>query len=135
MIYEPILFPDAEALLIDVLAEFIDADVSAIVPPDLAAGAEHVAVSRQGGISRDVVVDDATIVFESRAGGRTAAQALIQLVRAHVHALVGSTLDGVAVSRVRDVGGPAWQPDPDTRTPRFVYTASITLRGAAIEGS
>lgn len=132
---QPIVFPDAEALLIDVLAEFIDAPVGAIVPPNLDPGDEHVAVIRAGGVSRDLVVDDPTIVFEARAGGRTAAQALIQQVRAHVHALVGSTLDGVAVYRVRDVGGPAWQPDPDTRAPRFVYTASISLRGAVADGS
>lgn len=132
---EPIVFPDAETLLIDELVDILGEDVRSSVPADRVLGDRFVIVQRVGGVARDEVIDDATIGFEAWAEGRTAACDLIQLVRAHVRALVGSTIGGVPVSRVRDIGGPAWQPDPDSTHPRYVYTAAVTLKGSALVGS
>lgn len=132
---EPIVFPDAEALLIGALADALTVDTYAIAPVDRNIGDEFVVVVRVGGPNRDEVVDDATLVFEAWSAGRTSAMALAQQVRARVHALVGSMIDGVPVYRVRESAGPAWQPDPDTRHPRVVFSAQVSVRGTAESGS
>lgn len=132
---EPIVFPDAEALLLGYLADALTVDTYAIAPADREDGDEFLVVVRVGGPNRDEVVDDATLVFESWSAGRTSAMALAQQARAHVHALVGSMIDGVAVYRVRESAGPAWQPDPDTRHARVVFSAQVSLRGSVESGS
>lgn len=135
MMLEPIIFPDVESLLIDALGDSLGVDVRSTVPADRELGDEFLRVVRVGGTSRDEVVDDATLVFEAWSDGRTGAMALAQRARGHVRALKGTTLDGVAIYRHRDVSAPAYQPDPDSQHPRAVFTAQVSARGEAETGS
>lgn len=124
MIYEPILFPDVESLLVDELDGLLDAPVVMTVPPDHPVTDELVGVTRAGGPGHDLVVDDATIVLEARSPDRRQALALLQQARAYVGSMVGTTLRAY-----RESSGPAFLPDPDTKQPRYQMTVVVTVRG------
>jgi hypothetical protein len=131
---EVIVFPDAEAVVVDYLRTELDARGPAIpvgtrVPnprPSI-----FVQVERQGGPRRNIVVDDAQIGISAWADRQQDAQDLVQLCRGLLWAAVGTTQGGVQVHRVEEFAGPALLPDPLSDQPRYVLTVQISLRGAA----
>ena len=132
MAVEVIVFPDAVALLRGYLLGIagVTALASAVtgeVPADRPAA--FVQLTRTGGSARELVVDEAAVTVDCWAATQVAAMALAQLVRAHVNALEGTTIAGVAVYGVNEVGGPADLPDPDTQAPRVRQTFTVGLRG------
>lgn len=132
---EVIVFPDVEQVAVD----YLDAELSArgdtasvhtAIPsprPD-----RFVRVLRVGGPRRNLVIDEATIVFESWAARAKPSHDLAQLVRALVFAMTGQTIGGVDVKAVGEVGGLANLPDPVSDQARYTFTASVQCRGTAI---
>jgi hypothetical protein len=90
--------------------------------------ATFVRVIRTGGPRRNLVVDDAQITVEAWAATDEAAHDLAQLCRA---ILLASPGDSDLIRDVGEVGGPGLQPDPDSNTPRYVFTHLVALRGSA----
>lgn len=132
---DPILFADVEALVTDFLTEVLDVTVSSEVPPTQTLDDEHLQVFRTGGPRRNLVTDEPQLSIEARAATPKAAHDLAQLARAHLHALVGTTLDGLAVYRVDELSGPQALPDPNSAQPRYVFTVTVALRGTTVTGS
>jgi hypothetical protein len=127
---EVVVFPDAVYEVASYLAAKLAARgntapvVSRVPDPRPAA---FVRVLRTGGPRRNLVVDDAQITVEAWALTDEAAQDLAQLCRG---ILLASPGDGL-IRDVDEVGGPGLQPDPDTDTPRYVFTHVVALRGSA----
>lgn len=128
---EIVLFPDAIAAVIDYLAAQLAArsnttPVYSRVPTTRPA--TFVRVLRTGGPRRNLVVDDAQITVEAWAASDAAAHDLAQLCRGILLAAPG---DAALVRDVQELGGPALQPDPDSETPRYVFSLVFSLRGVA----
>lgn len=127
---EPVLFPDAEALLVAYLGGLLAVPVSTKVPNPRPAS--FVRLRRVGGARRDLVTDSPVLVFECWAATETEAERLAATARAHVGALEQTTVSGVYVRSVEEVGGPVPFPDPATDTPRYQFTARLNLKGSAL---
>lgn len=128
----PVLFPDAQALVVDHLryglaARGITATVGTRVPrprpPNL------VRVLRTGGVARDILTDVAQITVEAWAPADETAHDIAQTCRALLLALPGGLLGSTPVYSVAELGGPQSLPDPETDSPRFTFTHLIALRG------
>lgn len=129
---EPILFPAADTLVIDYLGSVLTPTVHGKVPDPRPA--EFVTVQNTGGARRNLVTDGAQLTVEAWAETDTDAHDLAQLARAYLNALVGESLDGVAIYRVDEVSRPVPLPDPSEQ-PRYSFTSVVALRGAVLAGS
>ena len=123
---EVITFPDATQVVIDGLDPNITVPVLSRVPNPRPVS--FVTIRRVGGVRRNIVTDSPTVTAEAWAETDEDAHDLAQQVRAHVHALVGTQVDGVLVCKVDEFAGPAHIPDPTSNTPRYTQTFSISLR-------
>jgi hypothetical protein len=130
----PILFADIEAPLADrmgtdLLAQGDTAPVVIGVPDPRPS--RFVRLVRVGGSQSNLVTDRPRIVFECWSTVGVDAAALAALVRALVNALAPGYVGAVWVDRVIDIGV-AYSPDPQTGTPRYLVTAELHVRGAAL---
>lgn len=133
---EPVLFADAELVVVTALRSRLAAsdpyvDVGTLVPnprPD-----RLVVVQRTGGARLNLVADEPTVTVDAWAPTADEAQGIAQRCRAHLHALRGSTVAGVAVYRVQELAGPQNLPDPLSSSPRYTFAVSLALRGTALE--
>lgn len=128
---EPILFPDA----VQVVKAWLDtkslgADVVGVIPNPRPNKLVH--VRRIGGQRRGLVIDMATVAIDSWAKTEIEAHSLALLVRAHVGAMGGQSVEDSVVYRVIEFAGPADIPDPDSDSPRTRQTFQVGLRGNAI---
>jgi hypothetical protein len=123
-----VLFPDA----VDLVLTHIDSDITVPVLPRVPTDrpASFVTVRRVGGTRRTIVSDDALLSFEAWAATDQAAADLVQLVRQSLHEMKGTVVSTTAIYQVTEASGPALFPDPESLTPRYVFTASVHLRGA-----
>lgn len=125
---EAVSFPVVEG----VVTSFLNAEFTSRAEPARAGTkvpAERgpfVKVTRVGG-TRSLVHEDVMVTFECWAKKTPDAANLARLTRA----LVGS-LDTGAVWFRREVGGPAFFPDPQSDDPRYQFTALLRTRGEAI---
>lgn len=126
---EIIAFPDAESFAVAFLkgrAERSGRDVGTKAPK---TGTRYTRVSRSGGVSRDLVTDSATILVECFADDGVTAADDAKIDRALLMASARLSKD---VTRVTDVGGVVFLPDPDTNKPRYQFVVQLDLRGAAL---
>lgn len=134
---EVIVFPDVEALVAAYLqAElrsrpaYADIKVTTKVPkprPEM-----FVRVIRTGGVTANLVTDEAVLAVEAWASGTTAeadAVALAQLCRGLLHAI--DMVDEVQFYRPRTASAPANLPDPSSGQVRYTATYAVRARGAA----
>jgi hypothetical protein len=131
---EVILFPDATAVVIDLLAAaFDERDETAPVEPRVPNPRpdRFVVVRRTGGTSRAVVIDDPQITVEAWGTDDADAHDLAQLCRGLLHAAEGTVVDTVAVYRVAEVSGPGNLPDPESNHARYSQTFLAAMRGTA----
>lgn len=130
---EAVAFDDVEALLVPYLRARLEArdlptSVSTRIPdqrPD-----RLVKVTRTGGARRNLVTDAPIVMFECWDVDEPAAADLGRIVRAEVQALDDDVIPGLSFRA--EVGGLAAWPDPDTRTPRYVHSQELRVRGHAI---
>lgn len=124
----PVTFPDAAACAVTILNAALTPTVYTRVPNPRPA--TFVRLSRDGGIRRSVVVDQATLVVECWAASEEAAQDLAQLARAALHAAEATTVGSYGtVYRVDEVAGLSFAPDPESDQPCYRFTVSLALRG------
>jgi hypothetical protein len=129
---EVIAFPSAEAVAVGYVkarltARAITATVATKVPA--VRPAQLVKVRRIGGTTANIVTDAPMLVFDCWAPTEIAAEDLARVVRAEVMAMPGQS---DVCTHVVEVGGPVNQPDPDSNSPRYVFTVIIHLRGQVI---
>lgn len=95
---------------------------------------QFVRTIRTGGYRRDTVTDIARLTFECWNTQKTDAERDAQTIRRTLEAMRGDTFDGIKVHRIEEIAGPADSPDPDTGTPRYVFTHELALRGRYRKG-
>ncbi|GAA1323145.1 hypothetical protein ACFSWE_08620 [Leucobacter albus] len=118
-------FPNAEAALLEVVRDVlaVEASVEVLKPrPEL-----FVQLSRVGGVAR-MITDRPMVVCCAWGPSWEEAFTLASGLRRLVHSL--TSLDGLPVYRVREVGGLARSPDPVAGSPRYQFTAELSLRGS-----
>lgn len=131
MTTEVIAFPDAEALVIAYLkTKIAGVTVSTKVPSPRPN--KLIKVTRVGGSKLRLNADSPMLTFECWAATSIEASDLCRLARAYVDAMAGEKINGVWVFKVREVGGPAYFPDPDTDLPRYQFSVAIDTKGAAL---
>lgn len=126
-----VLFPDAAAAVCTHLHETLGVTTGTKVPNPRPA--EFYRVQRVGGVSREMVMDDATIVVEAWAPTDEEADDLAQLARAHLLSIENTFVDDALLYRVVDVAAPALLPDPISGSPRSTATYQVTARGVALD--
>lgn len=126
------MFANAQALINTHLAEVTGLRCVTAIPTTRPP--RFVRTVRTGGFIANSVTDVARLTFECWAEKKVDAHADAQQVRAAVLALRGSSISGVKVHRVEEIAAPADSPDPDSRTPRYVLTHEVHLRGTYRKG-
>lgn len=91
-----------------------------------------VVVTLTNGNTRNLIMRDPMLLVECWAPDDTAAFQLAQLTHALLWSLPGQTIHRVQVYRVEDGGLPVRFPDPDTRNPRYQFTAALTVRAQSL---
>ncbi|MGV9364523.1 hypothetical protein [Amycolatopsis sp. NPDC003731] len=132
---QPILFPDAEDLLVDYLtAEFAERAITATAHTKVPnpRPTKFVLVPRVGGVRRNIVVDAPTIGFEVWADRDKAASDLAQITRALVNGMAGRRIGGVQCYRVEELAGPTNFPDGVSAQSRYVFTTTLSFRGTVL---
>lgn len=86
-----------------------------------------VAVRRAGGLSDAITIDRPRLDVQVWHTDDAKAHDLAQLCRALLFAMPGTG----GVIRVRDFLGPTPIPDPDTQSPRYLFTVELHMRGVA----
>lgn len=89
---------------------------------------EFVKVTLTGGFDANLITENPQLTFECWAATSVRASEICRLVKAHLKAMNGETVNGVFVRGVRTVGAPASFPDPQTSLPRYQYTAELNCR-------
>ena len=119
------MLPDVEVMVRDFLEGEVAADVVTYVPTPRPS--TFVRVWRTGGTARNRVVDDAQVTVECWAGSKGAASDLSREVRGLIHA--AATREALpALRRVHEVGGPYYDPDPESGADRYTFTAILRVR-------
>lgn len=108
----------------------VNVTVSDKLPEDHTQDDSFVTVRRDGGPSMWPVWDKPQINVASYAPTAAAAADLARDVRTVINQFPGlGTIASCPVSRVDELSGPAFQPDPTSDQPRYVQSFVITLRG------
>jgi hypothetical protein len=133
---EAILFPDVEAFAVAYLGDgrlsalmgaevFVDTRLPARRPP-LA-----VKVTRAGGTRRSLVQDRPMLWVESWAENDTVAANLARFARAELGAVDDSDPRFPGIAYHAETGGLAYFEDPDSQSPRYVFTVEMSCRGVS----
>jgi len=107
----------------------ITADVSVQVPDVMPA--KMVRVSLTGGTRANVVTDRPQLTVECWAGSTVEASELARLCHGLMLAAGGTSAGGIWVRKVEEVGGVQFLPDPDTNSPKYLFTVRWHVRGTA----
>lgn len=130
---EVIAFPDAEALAVSFLrSKIAGVYIATRIPTDRPENGKIIKVTRVGGSKLRLNTDSPMLVFECWALTPVEASELARQARAYVNAMAGETVNGVWVFKVREVGGPAYFPDPDSTSPRYQFSVAIDMKGVAL---
>lgn len=100
------------------------------VPPTRPAA--FVKVIRTGGHRLDLAYHEGQLTFECWGATETAAEAIAKLAYGHMFALAGDSVSGVFVRRVVEVGGIVNSQDPESQSPRYVFTVALQARMSVI---
>lgn len=130
---DAVLFPDTAAAVCTYLNDTLGVTTGSKVPNPRPA--EFYRVQRVGGASREVVIDDATVIVEAWAPTDEEADDLAQLARAHLLALNGDFIGSTLLYRAVDLSAPSNDPDPISGSPRSTATYQVMARGAALDAA
>jgi hypothetical protein len=127
-----LVFPDAEAVVIDYLDDQLDGDVPVSLTIPTTRPDEFVTVQRSGGPRLNMVADRPVLLVECWAQGATRAKAIAEEARALITAMRGQVIGGVTIYHVNDAAGPSYLPDPSSTQPRYTFTVEVAMRGTGI---
>lgn len=131
-----VLFPDAVATVIAALtaaysAHSLDAPLLTNEVPN-PRPEEFFTIQRVGGPRRDLVTDEAQLVFDAWSRSMADAHDLAQTGRALLLSLPGTVVAGTTIGRIQELSGPHEDPDPVSQQARFSFGALVALRGGAL---
>lgn len=133
---ELLIGADAEALLVTYLRAKLPTYFPSIVVATKVRNprpSAFVQVIRSGGIERDPYTDAPLLVFHSWADTDVTANALARTVQALVKASPGEyLLSGFPVDRYVEAGGIQNNPDPDSASPRYSFSAQLDIRKSVL---
>jgi hypothetical protein len=92
----------------------------------------YVRVFRVGGVRNTLVTEQALVVFECWDATDVTASDLAKVTRGLVQALASTFVGPACLSWKSEVGGPAWNPHPDTSLPRYQHTQQIIQDGRTV---
>lgn len=95
---------------------------------------QFVTLTRVGGVSDDIVIDNPVLVVEAWAVTEAAAHDLLQQVRTVLLAMPSTQTPTTPVYRVAELAGPAYLPDEDTPNDpheRYRMTVQVSLRASS----
>lgn len=128
---EVILFADVEALVVTWLkSKIAGVSVSTKIPDPRPT--KLIKVTRLGGSKKRLNADSPMVVFECWGSTSVEASTLCQQARAYVNAMEGETINGTWIFKVREAGGPAFFPDPNTTLPRYQFSVTIDTKGKTL---
>jgi hypothetical protein len=131
-----VVFPDAEALVIDYLADRLGSTVK--VGAELPESIGEVIAELDGVVVvslldtadvLDFVLKDPALEIGVLAADKAAASALARLVSAHMKAMPGAQTPGARVYTATEEGF-SWEPDEPTGLPQYVVTVVLRFRPA-----
>lgn len=131
-----VVFPDAEALVIDYLADRLGPSVH--VGSELPQSIGDVVAELDGVVvvslldvvdTLDFVLQDPALEIGALAQDKASASGLVRLACAHLKAMPGAQTPGALVYTV-SLEGPSWEPDEPTGLPQYVLTAVLRIRPA-----
>jgi hypothetical protein len=125
-LHQPIVFPDAEAVVIGHLGPLLDIPVTTSIPNSRPA--KFLRVMRTGGPATSVIIDQAQLTFEAWGDGSVDASNLARQARAAVNAMPGRV---PGVQRVAELSGPGNLPDPHSSQARYSWNVIVHFRGVA----
>jgi len=120
---EAIAPPDVEKVLIDYLEPLLGVPGSSNVPRNRPDAFFLVTSVGSVGSFSGVALYEAVITVESWNVSRTEAS---RIAREAVARLLAAT------SFTARPGGPGWLPDPDSGTPRYVFTTTVYIHGTVL---
>lgn len=120
-------YPDVEKLLIDYLEPFVGVPVHTRVPRNRSQIALWLQVRRVGGPD-DIARDRPRVDLIAWGDDDGAVHDLCMTARSAVHALLGTTLLGVACYRVEEFLGPTRRDDLESGSSRMWMTVQLSLR-------
>lgn len=126
---EVIAFPDPEKWVVTFLKSRTERSGRTAATKVPKTGDRYTRISRVGGAARDLVTDSPMILVECFAADGVTAADDAKIDRALLMASARLSDD---VTRVIDVGGPSFLPDPDTNLPRYQFTVQLDMRGTAL---
>lgn len=130
---EVIVFPDVEGMAITYLKSVLaNTHVSTKVPSTRPT--RFIKVQAVGGNKARLNADSTMLTFQCWEADTVKASELARLARAYIHAMPGTEVNGVWVYRVNDVGAPAFNPDPESDSPRYQFTVMIDVKGVTLNG-
>lgn len=130
-----IVFPDVEQLVCDFLPDELaarswDVTVGTRVPNPRPS--KFVRVLAVGGVRRNLVQGNPTVVVEGWADKESDARNLCDLARALVVSMAQRDDLPSTVYRVDELSGVANLPDPDSAQSRYTVTLALLIRGSAL---
>lgn len=131
MSYNPqaVVFPDAEDVWINYLADMLDSPIGSNLFPDV----KFVRVLRAGGTLMNKVTDNPQMVFDCYDADAALAAKFAADTRALVFAAEGCVIaPGVKVKALRHVTGPSQLTDEETESSRYSFTVMTALSGVAV---
>lgn len=94
--------------------------------------AKFVKVIRTGGHPLDVAYFEGQLTFECWAADEDAAAALAKVAYGQLFAVAGEIVNGMYVRKVVHIGGPTNSQDPESTSPRYLFTAGVQGRMAVL---
>lgn len=128
---ELIIFPDVEGLVITYLKDALAGTPVSTKVPD-SRPSRFIKATVVGGNNARLNADSAMVTFQCWEADSVKASLLARTARAHIHAMAGNQVNGTWVYKVRDVGIPAYSPDPNTNAPRYQFTVLIDVKGDVV---
>lgn len=132
---ERVEFDDIETALVAHLKQELQAigDTASVGTRKLPTSASrYVRVARVGGTRSTLVTDSPLVVFECFDATDPTASALAMRTRSIVQAMRSVFVGPACVSWRSEVGGPQWNPHPDTQLPRYQHTQQMTVDGRTV---
>lgn len=132
---ERVEFDDVETALVAYLRAELSAidDTARVGTKRLPTTQErYVRVSRIGGGRETLVTDSPWVVFECWDAQDVPASRLAMVTRSIVQAMRSTWVGPACLSWRSEVGGPAWNPHPETQFPRYQHTQQMTLDGRTV---
>lgn len=126
---EIISFPDPESWVVAFLKGRPERGGRKVGTKAPKTGTRYTRVSRSGGVTKNLVTDSPTILVECFADDTVTASGDARIDRALLLAAARLSDD---VTKVTDVGGPSFLPDPDSGLPRYQFVVQLDMRGTAL---